>query len=41
LNKVVSTKHLKEDYMIDDWLESAPGFTVEELEAFENKKLDN
>ena len=37
LNKVVSTKHLKDDYMADEWLESEPGFTVEELEHFERK----
>ena len=37
LNKVVSTKHLKDDYMADEWLESEPGFTVEELENFESR----
>ena len=37
LNKVVSTKHLKDDYMADEWLESEPGFTVDELENFEGK----
>lgn len=37
LNKVVSTKHLENDYMADEWLESEPGFTVEELENFERK----
>ena len=38
LNKLVSTKHLENDYMADEWLESEPGFTVEELEAYENTK---
>ncbi|MEO1217912.1 MAG: hypothetical protein AAFY45_30570 [Bacteroidota bacterium] len=38
LNKVVSTKHLKTDYMADEWLESEPGFTIEELENFESQK---
>ena len=37
LTKIVSTKHLKDDYMADEWLESEPGFTVEELENFERK----
>lgn len=36
LKKAVSTQHLENDYMADDWLESEPGFTIEELEAFEN-----
>ena len=36
LNKLVSTKHLKEDYMADELIESEPEFTLEELEAFEN-----
>ena len=36
LDKVVSTKHLKDDYMADQWLESEPGFTIEELENFES-----
>lgn len=38
LNKVVSTKHLKEDYMADELIESEPEFSIEELEAFENNK---
>lgn len=38
LNKMVSTKHLENDYMADEWLESEPGFTIEELEAYENGK---
>ncbi|MEO1435042.1 MAG: hypothetical protein AAFV80_05855 [Bacteroidota bacterium] len=38
LNKAVSTKHLENDYMADEWLESEPGFTLEELEAFENNE---
>jgi len=37
LNKIVSTAHLKEDYMADELIESEPGFTIEELEAFEKK----
>lgn len=37
LNKIVSTKHLKDDYMADEWLESEPEFTIEELETFESK----
>ena len=39
LNKIVSTKHLEDDYMADEWLESSPGFTVEELENFESRKV--
>lgn len=38
LNKMVSTKHLENDYMADEWLESEPGFSIEELEAYENGK---
>lgn len=38
LNKMVSTEHLDNDYMKDEWLESEPSFTIEELENFENKK---
>ncbi|MEM6378505.1 MAG: hypothetical protein AAF705_09835 [Bacteroidota bacterium] len=38
LNKMVSTKHLENDYMKDEWLESEPSFTIEELENFEKKK---
>lgn len=41
LNKVVSTKHLKDDYMADEWLESEPGFTIEELENFEREKFNH
>lgn len=36
LSKLVSTKHLKEDFMADELIESEPEFTIEELEAFEN-----
>ncbi|MEM6805996.1 MAG: hypothetical protein AAF696_31655 [Bacteroidota bacterium] len=38
LNRLVSTKHLKVDYMADDLIESAPEFSIEELEDFENEK---
>lgn len=38
LDKMVSTKHLENDYMADEWLESEPGFSIEELEAYENSK---
>ena len=37
LNRMVRTQHLKEDYMADELIESEPGFTIEELEAFERK----
>ncbi len=37
LEKMVSTEHLENDYMADEWLESEPGFTVEELEAYEKQ----
>lgn len=39
LNKMVSTENLKEDYMADELIESEPGFTIEELEAFENNSI--
>jgi len=38
LNKIVSTEHLKDDYMADELIESEPEFTIEELEAFERQK---
>lgn len=38
LEKAVRTDHLENDYMKDEWLESEPGFTIEELEAYENAK---
>ncbi|MEM6723333.1 MAG: hypothetical protein AAF598_04800 [Bacteroidota bacterium] len=35
LKRLVKTDHLADDYMADELIESEPGFSVEELEAFE------